>query len=71
MQKFSVRPGRSYPPGVVLDLPEDIARGLIDDERAVQVFDEPTATTTIQTAALSATDHQRKTIQRPRKRSQS
>jgi hypothetical protein len=70
MQKFSVRPGRSYPPGEVLDLPEDIARGLIEDERAVQVFDEPPATTTIQTAAINAVDHQRKTIQRPRKRNQ-
>jgi hypothetical protein len=68
MQKYAIRPGRSYPAGEVLDLPDEIALGLIADERAIQVFDDPPAPEVIQTAALNATDHQRKTIQRPRKR---
>lgn len=68
MQQFSIRPGRVLPPGLSIDLPEELARELIENERAIQVFEDPPQTTTVQTAALSATDHQRKTIQRPRKR---
>ena len=67
MQQFSIRPGRTLIAGTVYDLPDQLARELVENERATEWYDDPPHTATVETAAL-ATDHQRKTIQRPRKR---
>ena len=68
MQKFTIRPGLTLIAGHYYDLPESLAAGLIENDRATEVFDEPPHTATVETAALNATDHSRKTTQRPRKR---
>jgi hypothetical protein len=68
MQQFSIRPGRTLESGKVYSLPDELARELIGNERAAEVFDDPPHTATVETAAITTADHQRKSIQRPRKR---
>ena len=68
MQQFSIRPGRTLIAGQVYDLPDQLARELVENERATELFDDPPRTATVETAAVNVADHQRKTTQRPRKR---
>jgi hypothetical protein len=70
MQKFVIRPGRAMAPGHQYDLPDDLARSLIENDQAVEVTSNPEPlqqSTIIETAALSAADHNRKTITRRKK----
>jgi hypothetical protein len=69
MQKFVIRPGRAMAPGHQYDLPDELALSLIANSQAVEVASnpEPLQPTTIETAALSAETHQRKTITRRKK----
>jgi hypothetical protein len=54
--------------GKVYSLPDELARELIGNERATEVFDDPPHTVQVETAAVNTADHSRKSIQRPRKR---
>ncbi len=70
MQKFVIRPGRAMAPGHQYDLPDELALSLIANSQAVEVTSNPEPlrpTTTIETAALSAADHNRKTLTRRKK----
>jgi len=68
MQQFSIRPGRTLESGKVYSLPDQLARELIENERATEFFDAPSQTVQVETAAVNTADHSRKSIQRPRKR---
>ena len=67
MQKFVLRPGRAMAPGHQYELPDELAQSLIEHGQAVLVTSEPLQSTTIETAALNAADHSRKTISRRKK----
>jgi len=68
VNQFSIRPGRTLLAGQVYDLPAELARELVENERATELFDDPPRTVQVETAADNVADHQRKTTQRPRKR---